>query len=50
MSETSKQLWGFCESCHCQQIAICQDCKRLLREAIIDDEADLKAFMSSDRA
>ena len=43
MSETSKQLWGFCESCHCQQIATCQDCKKSLREARGEEGAALTA-------
>lgn len=40
-NETRKQLWGFCESCHCQQIAVCEDCKKLLRETVNEDGAAL---------
>ena len=40
-NETRKQLWGFCESCHCQQIAVCEDCKKLLRETVNEAGAAL---------
>lgn len=27
----TRTLWGYCEACHCQQLAVCQDCKIILR-------------------